>query len=241
MFLIYQDYVHNNGNLWRVLSARYGTDNVAFADADAIRSGILNPYVKALFMPGGATRYWAAHLDGEGNDAIRQYVAEGGIYFGICAGAYYACRRTEWQKGNEGEIIVENELDFFKGTARGPISAFKNDTGLCAAVTEIEAHDNETYPCLYWQGPEFIADEDADFQILAQYKHLPSQPPAVVTGVHGQGRYILSSPHLEVDDAKLKLMQFDVVDNRFAELSSLDPACRLDYSYFKKLLQTYIG
>lgn len=234
--LIYQDYVHNSGNLLEALVARYGRGRVAYADADAIIKGALTPDVKALFMPGGATRYIAAKLNGAGNRAIASYVSAGGIYFGICAGAYYACRRTEWACGTPDEIQIENELNFFPATAKGPITAFLNKAQRCAAVTNVSGSRT-----LYWEGPEFIPDQQAQYEVLAAYTDLPGQPPAIVTGTCGKGRYILSSPHIEITSSRLALMQFDVPFNRFEELAPLEDISGLDNVLFERLLAEYIG
>jgi glutamine amidotransferase-like uncharacterized protein len=234
--LIYQDYVHNSGNLFEALVSRYGRDRVAYADADAIIKDALTSDVKTLFMPGGATRYVATKLNGAGNKVIDKYVSMGGTYFGICAGAYYACRRTEWAIGTQDEMQIDNELQFFQGIARGPIKDFLNAAERCTAITKVDGHNT-----LYWEGPEFIADDKASHEVLARYTDLPDQPPAIVTGQYGKGRYILSSPHIEITSERLKLMQFDVVYNRFVELTRIKDISGLTAALFDALLDKYIG
>ena len=56
-------------------------------------------------MPGGADRPYCAALNGEGNRRIRAFVEAGGAYLGLCAGAYYASQRVEFELGSrcEGE------------------------------------------------------------------------------------------------------------------------------------------
>ncbi|GIL70073.1 hypothetical protein Vretifemale_911 [Volvox reticuliferus] len=71
-------------------------------------------------MPGGADLPYCKHLNGHGNSLLRGYVAGGGSYLGICAGAYYACRRVEFDPGGSLEVVGDRELGFFPGTARGP-------------------------------------------------------------------------------------------------------------------------
>lgn len=229
--LIYQDYVYNNGNLFETLISRYGRESVAYADAATILKGALTPDVKALFMPGGATRYVATKLNGAGNRAIASYVSAGGIYFGICAGAYYACRRTEWAIGTADEMQIENELNFFPAIAKGPITALRSK----AAITSI-GQDRT----LYWEGPEFAPDPDAQYDVLAAYTDLPGHPPAIITGTYGKGRYILSSPHIEMTSERLALMQFNVPFNHFEELALLKDISGLDTGLFERLLADYI-
>ncbi|GLC54896.1 biotin holocarboxylase synthetase [Pleodorina starrii] len=70
-------------------------------------------------MPGGADLPYCKHLNGHGNRLLRGYVEAGGSYLGICAGAYYACDRVEFEPGSPLEVIGDRELRFFPGTARG--------------------------------------------------------------------------------------------------------------------------
>ena len=43
-----------------------------------------------LFFPGGRSPLYAKALEDKGAEKIREYIADGGMYYGICAGAYYA-------------------------------------------------------------------------------------------------------------------------------------------------------
>lgn len=74
-------------------------------------------------MPGGADLPYCAHLNGHGNALIREYVEAGGSYLGLCAGAYYACARVEFEVGTRLEVQGDRELCFFPGIAKG--SAYK--------------------------------------------------------------------------------------------------------------------
>ncbi|KAG2452489.1 hypothetical protein HYH02_002728 [Chlamydomonas schloesseri] len=72
-----------------------------------------------LIMPGGADLPYCKHLNGRGNRIIRGYVEAGGAYLGICAGAYYACSRVEFEPGSRLQVVGDRELAFFPGRARG--------------------------------------------------------------------------------------------------------------------------
>lgn len=74
-----------------------------------------------LVMPGGADLPYCKHLNGTGNAHIRDFVATGGSYLGICAGAYYACARIEFEPGGTMEVVGDRELRFFPGAARGAV------------------------------------------------------------------------------------------------------------------------
>jgi glutamine amidotransferase-like uncharacterized protein len=235
MILLYQDYVHNSGHVHKALTRQFGAANVTYADAHDILNGVLTRDIRAFVMPGGASRYVADKLDGEGNALIRRYVEQGGVYIGICAGAYYACRRTEWLQDQDNAICVDNELNFFSGIAQGPIAAFTRhdlERDYSAACTTLKTSNGLSFKTLYRGGPLFKPDALADFTTLASYMDLPGLPPAVITGMIGNGRYILSSPHIEYNDMQLNLAQFDVVANRQADLALLPTAPGLNGDYF---------
>lgn len=181
-----QSYFEKIGNVTRVKAE------------DIIQNGIPQN-IDMLVMPGGADRPYVNKLNGRGNDNIRSYVENGGTYIGICAGAYYACQQIEWKKDLSGEICEGRELYFFKGTGVGFIKDICNDyddTLNTAAITQIELKD-QTYNVLYWGGCYFKANDNADFEIIATYKNVTNQPPAIVSCAVGKGRAILSGVHFE--------------------------------------------
>ena len=131
--LIYRDYgcadVHL---LYKELVSYYRNEDVDvfFTDAAGIKEGILGKDVKAFFLGGGAATPYMEKLAGEANERIRSYVDRGGVYFGICAGAYYACRRIVFEKDIEA-LHIESRcgLNLVEGEAIGTFDTCKQ-TGL---------------------------------------------------------------------------------------------------------------
>lgn len=197
--LIYQDYVHNNGLLLRALDEHFHAVN--FCDADDIRNGILDS-ASLFVMPGGADLYYCEKLNGAGNAAIRKWVENGGTYLGICAGAYYACRAIEWAKDTPHEIKGPRELDFFPGTAIGPLYELierPDMTGSldgCATLRYNDGNLDLGGNVYYSGGPAFIGNTD-NVQVLASYMHSNGPYPAIVECKIGKGKAILVGPHLE--------------------------------------------
>ncbi len=74
-------------------------------------------------MPGGGDLDYCKHLNGEGNRIIREFVRNGGMYVGICAGSYYGCANIEFDKGLSSEVCGSRELAFFAGREVGPLLA----------------------------------------------------------------------------------------------------------------------
>lgn len=199
--LIFQDYVHNNGALYRALSRQFGTDNVHYADAtDIAGGGALASGVKLFVMPGGADLYYAEKLNGAGNRAIRAYVENGGVYLGICAGAYYACESIDWARGTAQDIHGPRELAFFPGRGIGPVTDFIEDGDIARswhAAPEI-LYDDGTYKMEarvhYAGGPHFVPAREDGFKILARYENGLN---AIVECPFGAGKAILCGPHIE--------------------------------------------
>ncbi len=198
---IYQDHVFNNGVLAAALRAARPEDDIDFCDADDILSGTLSAVAAPdLFvMPGGEDLYYCEKLNGAGNAAIRNYVASGGRYLGICAGAYYACREIFWAEGTPYEISGARELVLTQAVARGPVLSYIEDGDPSqsphqAALLQ-DTESGETFRTFYAAGPVFESPNDCD--VIARYADLPGRPPAILSGSYGKGFFLLSSPHIE--------------------------------------------
>eukprot|EP00276_Gloeochaete_wittrockiana_P000757 CAMPEP_0184671692 /NCGR_PEP_ID=MMETSP0308-20130426/85652_1 /TAXON_ID=38269 /ORGANISM="Gloeochaete witrockiana, Strain SAG 46.84" /LENGTH=339 /DNA_ID=CAMNT_0027118867 /DNA_START=164 /DNA_END=1183 /DNA_ORIENTATION=+ len=73
-----------------------------------------------LIFPGGRSLPYHKALQGEGTRQIRTFIEQGGRYLGICAGAYFASRRIEFDVGGPFEVTGDRTLCLFPGIARGP-------------------------------------------------------------------------------------------------------------------------
>lgn len=196
MIYIYDDGHHSHGHIQITIHAVADHHEVRFCTASMILNGCLQD-TSLLIMPGGADLYNCEKLNGEGNRIIRDYVAQGGSYLGICAGAYYGCSSLDW---NHGEIDDPRELGFFHGQAVGPVYEWIENKesiyeGSWIKAVEMKTEAGEVFLTQYNGGPIFIGEPE---QIIARYTGLPDQPAAVIGGTFGEGRYILSSPHIEI-------------------------------------------
>ncbi|GFR44822.1 hypothetical protein Agub_g6160 [Astrephomene gubernaculifera] len=90
-----------------------------FLDTEELLEGRWRGSCLLLVMPGGADLPYCRRLNGRGNQLLRAYVEAGGSYLGLCAGAYYACGRVEFEVGGPLQVVGDRELAFFPGTARG--------------------------------------------------------------------------------------------------------------------------
>jgi len=194
MITIYDDGVHNNTALLLALN-QVGYKEVTLCTASIILEGGLDNK-KLLIMPGGADLYFCEKLNGQGNQKIQNFVSQGGSYLGICAGAYYGCSQLDWACG---EISDERELALFHGKAIGPIYNFLEDKneiykGSWIYATEIETDAGDKFLTQYNGGPLF---EEENCDVIARYSDLKNNPSAIIGGNFYEGKYILSSPHIE--------------------------------------------
>lgn len=161
--------------------------------------GVLNDDVLALFLPGvsGDRSPYRAGLRGWGNAAIRRYVARGGVYAGVCAGAYQACRSVlyaaPWMRVPQEE---RPGLNFFNALAQGPIPGGacydgpEIGSGLCAVSVSFRTEDGieRRGAIAYGNGPALFPCDGGDgTEIIARYDNVPGKPGAVAVKEVGDG------------------------------------------------------
>lgn len=124
-----------------------------------------------LVVPGGRDVPYLQALE-KANAGIVDYVRGGGKYLGICAGAYYACRRLEWEVGSDKEVSGNRPLGFFKGVGRGcvyPGFEYESENGARAVKVRL-ASDSVAEGLYYNGGGEFVdAQRIEGTKVLAKY------------------------------------------------------------------------
>lgn len=184
---------------------------VRLTNADEIiHQKVLKLATLALVMPGGAAEPYAAALGTEGNKRIQDYVAYNGVYFGICAGAYYACARTIFEKNRPCSIRARYGLNLVKASAIGSLAgelgipAFSKDV-FSEAVVPLLTRTGEAAVSFYHGGPFFKIDKsEKTVEILATYARTSDQKPAIISKRLGDGEVFLSGVHIETTPEHLK-------------------------------------
>jgi len=83
--------------LWFVdVLERMGLDNLVCIDEGDLKKGDELKKVNALLISGGDTFAIADGLGREGAKSIEQFISEGGVYFGSCAGAYLPLKSSKY-------------------------------------------------------------------------------------------------------------------------------------------------
>jgi len=85
---------------------------------------------KVMLFPGGVAYWYNYWISLSGKTRIRNFVTNGGGYFGICAGSFFASDVTVWEgiayddnsHYNAYGELTGYDLDLFPGTGTGPIS-----------------------------------------------------------------------------------------------------------------------
>lgn len=165
-----------------------------------------------FIIPGGrATPYFEAlHL--VGNQKIKDFVASGGQYLGICAGGYYGASHIIFENGHlQNEIITDRALGFYSGTAEGPaydLGVFEYNSEAGARIGYITT-SNEigdlSMPVYFNGGCYFHSHQEnklpdnleANVSILAKYADHENNPAAMITFSYGKGKVCLSGVHFE--------------------------------------------
>ncbi|MBK1665667.1 hypothetical protein CKO38_13895 [Rhodospirillum rubrum] len=160
-----------------------------------------------LIVPGGADGPYCAALNGEGNDRIRAFVAGGGRYLGICAGAYYACREIAFHAGRADAVVGQRDLALLAARAIGSLDDLAppyDRTLASAAAVRLDWPGLGVFRGHYHGGPRFEIDPGAAITVLARFGDVPGCPPAVVQASLGQGMVVACSVHLEQCGATLE-------------------------------------
>ena len=172
-----------------------------FINAESVRNGYLtNEKYAFIFISGGDANVYFNNLGMRGINKIRNFVAKGGAYLGICAGAYLASDSVIWQG-----IEIDAALSLFDGTAVGPLNEiipWKNYIMTEIAVNrknQISKYLAGGYSTLYYGGPAFYVHSGAKIDTVATWNSYQNAP-AIINFEYKNGRVFLSGPHLEIEE-----------------------------------------
>ncbi len=152
------------------------------ADEDDIRKGNLENY-SVLIIPGGYTKRAVSSLGEKGFELIRKFVAGGGCYIGICAGAYLAAKRVEIPGRPQGLAIID--IENVRKTGIGMRKIYLQSH----PITKDLKRELEIY---YQNGPEILIK--GEVKEVARYKNGSS---AIITASFGKGKVVIFSSHPE--------------------------------------------
>ena len=174
--------------------------SVDILDASDISAGGLSDF-DMIVVPGGWAGDYNTDLAGSGIIEIRNFIRDGGAFFGVCAGAYFGCDKLLWEGG-----VLEYPLNLYDGYGIGPVEEIA--TWPNRDMTEIVI--NQTSPLIdlsgepanhtiqYFGGPYFDIAGKEGIHSLATYA--ANDESAMIAFEYEDGRVFLSGPHPEWEE-----------------------------------------
>ena len=166
-----------------------------------ISEGFLHERCDIFMLAGGRDRFYARDLAGRANAMIQRFVRTGGLYIGICAGAYYAGKRVVFDQGGPLEVIEERELGFYPDEVCGPYyTPYFYDERQGARIADIKGYDSKEITCYYNGGPSFLrASLLPNVTCVARYNNKGMRSDWAVVAVKVEkGFAFLSGVHFEM-------------------------------------------
>lgn len=183
--------------------------------AEDINQGKLDPEsIVAFFLPGATdgTQYREKLYSKIIKENIHNYVENGGVFAGECAGAYYTCAQIKYKLDHPDKSKRKDKtgLGLMNTHAIGHLPELLHADedrlggGYQTAVTRV-TYNKKTAEILYWGGPKIDnIENDPDIETIASYTDLPNQPIAIAKKKIGKGFAIFSGPHFCIDGHQMK-------------------------------------
>ncbi|KAL5107297.1 Biotin--protein ligase [Taenia crassiceps] len=172
---------------------------------------------------GGFARGVISKLGSIGLECLRSFVLSGGSYLGICSGAYLASSITKFDIGGPLEVKDTGMLNFFPGTAEGPLFkpfSYSSESGVSAPILDACTTLTPDIPpslAVYFNGGcHFLNHFDDYTSVLYSYRELGT--PAILKRKCGKGTVLLSGAHFEFDPANLDELKTDPYVQRILPL-----------------------
>jgi glutamine amidotransferase-like uncharacterized protein len=160
-----------------------------------------------LVYPGGATYNYGSLIGEEGQEKIRQFVSNGGSFFGICGGSVFGASVLDLVEGS----FFPNGVEVSQGTYIMEMQVNKDSTGPDLS------NEPDTYSTLYWSSMYYAsADMEGIIPILS-YPH--NNEAAMIASNYESGTVFLCSPHPEYEENSNRdgISDFDHLDDPDSE------------------------
>ena len=158
-----------------------------------------------IYVPGGWAPDYNSSVTDAGISTIRRFVASGGDYIGVCAGAWFAAGRIQYlgTKSGSRPRDFSGRLRLIEWAAVGPLNniAVFPDYAMTQIDLDPEARLAATFTArqvLYYGGPWFSQiGSGQDVKVIARFHS--NNEAAIVEANYGAGRVLLFAVHLELD------------------------------------------
>ena len=187
--------------------------DVMYVDEQVINHQPWEETTSLLVIPGGQDLFYLKSLLEKGVHKINNFVANGGSYLGICAGAYFASDAIEFELNrHDYQVKGSRPLKFCNVMAVGSYAKQFQYGSEAGAVAQMVRYQDQQFP-IYLNGGPFFKLNDQNTSVLATY---PDGKAAIVFTKVGQGHVVLTGPHVEVDNEYLvnTMYQMKVTGNK---------------------------
>lgn len=165
-----------------------------------LNADIWNKEALAIVFPGGYAYNYQIAISWSAINEIRSYVAKGGGYIGICAGAYFASKIVAWE-----DEKYPYELALFDGMAFGSLKYIAPWPNY--AMTDITLNPNNPIntgkpaknTVLYYGGPIFKPNAGVQVDTIATWD-AAENTLAIINFEYEKGKVLLIGPHLEIEE-----------------------------------------
>jgi glutamine amidotransferase-like uncharacterized protein len=230
------------------LFERNGMLSVRFLDSKGFISSLATESVSVAIVSGGDGFAIADALSGQGFGNLGEFILKGGMFVGICAGAYLPLPSSvePFSGFNISTTKIENiGCEAWRGGALSPREAVPY--GNCSIVHPIrgpiEITDGSSMSIVapLYGGPVF--KEPMNDAVVMRYKSFTPETehqfdrakaeamvinkPAVIEVIHGDGSLVLFGPHLEhpwypqANGLFLKLLGYDKPNQPFGDATPM--------------------
>lgn len=171
-----------------------------FIDAAGIKRGDFKQDGAVLNVSGGiGSRFYLADWGADGLQQIDDFIFNGGVYTGWCAGGTPLFPLTEFALGTPEEKIG-NGINLCGGRAVGPEHPGYDSYSMAGACASPVGWEKGKLSAFFNGGCAFV-DLDSNAEVIARYEQ--SNRAAIVEIKHGQGLAIASGIHIEMPVATL--------------------------------------
>lgn len=175
-------------NMFRWMNAE-----VNYVNHTEIQQGVLDGYDIVVF-PGGGTYYYSTSLGETGRNAVKEFIAEGGSYFGICGGSVFG---------------TNSYLGLFNGYVSGAVNG--SGTKLLQMIVNVNSTGPDlsgeplTYDLLYWDSGYFYSSNSTYMSTVIPITLYPqNNEPGMIACRYGNGTVFLSFPHPEYEEGSMR-------------------------------------
>jgi phosphoribosylformylglycinamidine (FGAM) synthase-like amidotransferase family enzyme len=175
-----------NMALWSMF--RWMNATVDLTNKTDIKAGRLAGY-DILVMPGGSTFQYIAELGQDGEQKVKDFISNGGSYFGVCGGARFACN----------EALALLDLSYVTPVPNLSTGIYMVELTLnkSSGIDGFSAKP-DTFSTLFWGSAYLDFHNSVGVTPVATYPN--SSLAAMIAFGYGQGRVFISSPHPEYEE-----------------------------------------